>query len=106
MLVNGVAIEANIYLEMTYRELKDKEMIYYYFLVTGYIKAIEKIDENRYKLRIPNKEIRYIFISITSKKHICSIKILLIVAQIISLYAFRNNKVYIYCNKVFQYLAY
>ena len=54
MLVNGVAIEANIYLEMTYRELKDKEMIYYYFLVTGYIKAIEKIDENRYKLRIPN----------------------------------------------------
>ena len=40
MLVNGVAIEANIYLEMTYRELKDKEMIYYYFLVTGYIKAI------------------------------------------------------------------
>ena len=58
MLVNGVAIEANIYLEMTYRELKDKEMIYYYFLVTGYIKAIEKIDENRYKLRIPNKEIR------------------------------------------------
>ena len=65
MLVNGVAIEANIYLEMTYRELKDKEMIYYYFLVTGYIKAIEKIDENRYKLRIPIKEIGYI--SITSK---------------------------------------
>ena len=103
MLVNGVAIEANIYLEMTYRELKDKEMIYYYFLVTGYIKAIEKIDENRYKLRIPIKEIGYI--SITSKSIfvlcrmiilLCSVKILLIVAQIISLYAFRNNKVYIY----------
>ena len=72
--VNGEAIEANIYPEMTYRELKDKGMIYYYFLVTGYIKAIEKIDENRYKLRIPNKEIRYIFISITLKKHICSLQ--------------------------------
>lgn len=103
MLVNGVAIEANIYLEMTYRELKDKEMIYYYFLVTGYIKATEKIDENRYKLRIPIKEIGYI--SITSKSIfvlcrtiilLCSAKILLIVAQIISLYAFTNNKVYIY----------
>ena len=46
-------------------EKPDKEMIYYYFLVTGYIKAIEKIDENRYKLRIPIKEIGYI--SITSK---------------------------------------
>lgn len=57
-LVNGEAIEANIYSEMTYRELEDKEMIYSYLLVTGYIKAIEKIDENRYKLRIPNKEIR------------------------------------------------
>ena len=101
--VNGEAIEANIYPEMTYRELKDKGMIYYYFLVTGYIKAIEKIDENRYKLRIPIKEIGYI--SITSKSIfvlcrtiilLCSAKILLIVAQIISLYAFRNNKVYIY----------
>lgn len=57
-LVNGEAIEANIYPEMTYRQLEDKEMIYSYLLVTGYIKAIEKIDENRYKLRIPNKEIR------------------------------------------------
>ena len=94
-------------------EKPDKVMIYYYFLVTGYIKAIEKIDENRYKLRIPIKEIGYI--SITSKSIfvlcrtiilLCSAKILLIVAQIISLYAFKNNKVYIYCNKVFQYLAY
>lgn len=57
-LVNGEVIEANIYPEMTYRELEDKEMIYSYLSVTGYIKAIEKIDENRYKLRIPNKEIR------------------------------------------------
>ena len=57
-LVNGEAIEANIYPEMTYRELEDKGMIYSYLSVTGYIKAIEKIDENRYKLRIPNKEIR------------------------------------------------
>ena len=73
MLVNGVAIEANIYLEMTYRELKDKEMIYYYFLVTGYIKAIEKIDENRYKLRISNKEIGYIYINYF-KRHSCSLQ--------------------------------
>ena len=54
-------------------EKPDKEMIYYYFLVTGYIKAIEKIDENRYKLRIPIKEIRYIYINYF-KKHICSLQ--------------------------------
>ena len=29
--VNGEAIEASIYPEMTYKELEDKEMIYYYF---------------------------------------------------------------------------
>ena len=73
MLVNGVAIEANIYPEMTYRELEDKGMIYSYLSVTGYIKAIEKIDENRYKLRISKKEIRYIYINYF-KKHICSLQ--------------------------------
>ena len=72
-LVNGEAIEATIYPEMTYRELDDKEMIYSYLLVTGYLKAIEKTDENKYKLMIPNKEIRYIYTSYF-RKYIVSLQ--------------------------------
>lgn len=72
-LVNGEAIEATIYPEMTYRELDDKEMIYSYLLITGYLKAIEKTDENKYKLMIPNKEIRYIYTSYF-RKYIVSLQ--------------------------------
>ena len=72
-LVNGEAIEATIYPEMTYRELDDKEMIYSYLLITGYLKAIEKTDENKYKLMIPNKEIIYIYTSYF-RKYIVSLQ--------------------------------
>ncbi len=72
-LVNGEAIEVTIYPEMTYRELDDKEMIYSYLLITGYLKAIEKTDENKYKLMIPNKEIRYIYTSYF-RKYIVSLQ--------------------------------
>ena len=51
-LVNGEAIEATIYPEMTYRELDDKEMIYSYLLVTGYLKATKDLGDNKYELCI------------------------------------------------------
>ena len=72
-LVNGEAIEATIYPEMTYRELDDKEMIYSYLLVTGYLKATKDLGDNKYELMIPNKEIRYIYTSYF-RKYIVSLQ--------------------------------
>ena len=72
-LVNGEAIEATIYPEMTYRELDDKEMIYSYLLITGYLKATKDLGDNKYELMIPNKEIRYIYTSYF-RKYIVSLQ--------------------------------
>ena len=72
-LVNGEAIEATIYPEMTYRELDDKEMIYSYLLVTGYLKATKDLGDNKYELMIPNKEIKYIYTSYF-RKYIVSLQ--------------------------------
>ncbi|MDD6121790.1 MAG: PD-(D/E)XK nuclease domain-containing protein, partial [Solobacterium sp.] len=66
-LVNGEAIKADIYPEMTYRELEDDEMVYSYLLTTGYLKALGKNEDGTYNLVIPNKEVRTVYEKYFSK---------------------------------------
>jgi len=63
-LVQGKAITKTIMPEMTYREMDDINNIYSFLLFTGYLKTTKTIDINKYELMIPNKEIRYIYMTI------------------------------------------
>lgn len=62
ILSAGGAIEKTIKSDLTYREMDETENIYSFLLFTGYLKIEEKIGWNRYRLTIPNKEIKYIYI--------------------------------------------
>ena len=65
--VMAKAIKADIYPEMTYRELEDDEMVYSYLLTTGYLKALGKNEDGTYNLVIPNKEVRTVYEKYFSK---------------------------------------
>lgn len=47
--------------ELTYREMDNINNIYSFLLLTGYLKAIEDMGENRYRLVITNKEVYEIY---------------------------------------------
>lgn len=61
-LIHGEAVQKKIHQELTYKELySSTENIWSALFMTGYLTSQEYIDENEYKLVIPNREIRNIF---------------------------------------------
>lgn len=60
-LMNGVSIEKVIKPELTYRDMDNKNNIYSFLLLTGYLKVTKKTGQNQYKLVIPNKEVYEIY---------------------------------------------
>ncbi len=62
-LVNGELVTKKINQELTYRELYEKaDNTWSVLFTTGYLTQREKVDEDTYRLGIPNKEVRKIFI--------------------------------------------
>ena len=60
-LMNGYALTKYIRPELTYREMDNINNIYSFLLLTGYLRVIEDLGENKYKLVIPNKEVYEIY---------------------------------------------
>ena len=56
-LIQGQSLEKYIKPELTYREMDNINNIYSFLLLTGYLRVIEDLGENKYKLVIPNKEV-------------------------------------------------
>lgn len=61
LLMNGQVLNKNIKPELTYREMDNINNIYSFLLLTGYLKVIEKTNDNQYKLIIPNREVYEIY---------------------------------------------
>ena len=61
LLMNGQTIDKVIKPELTYREMDNINNIYSFLLLTGYLRVIEDLGENKYKLVIPNKEVYEIY---------------------------------------------
>jgi hypothetical protein len=63
-LIAGGSMIKEINLEFTYHELDESiENIWSVLFATGYLTYREQVDENRYRLAIPNQEIRNLFVS-------------------------------------------
>ena len=62
-LIEGKTITKSIKEELTYREIDSIDNIYSFLLLTGYLKYTQRIDHNTYKLKIPNKEVKLIYIN-------------------------------------------
>ena len=60
-LIQGQSLEKYIKSELTYREMDNINNIYSFLLLTGYLRVIEDLGENKYKLVIPNKEVYEIY---------------------------------------------
>ncbi|WP_418748948.1 AAA family ATPase [Faecalibacillus intestinalis] len=60
-LIQGQSLEKYIKPELTYREMDNINNIYSFLLLTGYLRVIEDLGENKYKLIIPNKEVYEIY---------------------------------------------
>nr|WP_318038358.1 AAA family ATPase [uncultured Faecalibacillus sp.] len=60
-LIQGQSLEKYIKPELTYREMDNINNIYSFLLLTGYLRIIEDLGENKYKLVIPNKEVYEIY---------------------------------------------
>ena len=60
-LIQGKTLEKYIKPELTYREMDNINNIYSFLLLTGYLRVIEDLGENKYKLVIPNKEVYEIY---------------------------------------------
>lgn len=59
--IQGKSLEKYIKPELTYREMDHINNIYSFLLLTGYLRVIEDLGENKYKLVIPNKEVYEIY---------------------------------------------
>ena len=60
-LIQGQSLTKYIKPELTYREMDNINNIYSFLLLTGYLRVIEDLGENKYKLAIPNKEVYEIY---------------------------------------------
>ena len=60
-LIQGQSLTKYIKPELTYREMDNINNIYSFLLVTGYLRVIEDLGENKYRLVIPNKEVYEIY---------------------------------------------
>jgi hypothetical protein len=62
-LLAGESVIKKISPELTYEELEEStDNIWSAFFVTGYLTYREQVDKNRYRLAIPNREIRSLFV--------------------------------------------
>ena len=61
VLMNGQSLIKYIKPELTYREMDNINNIYSFLLLTGYLRVIEDLGENKYRLVIPNKEVYEIY---------------------------------------------
>jgi hypothetical protein len=62
-LIAGEAVVKEINLELTYSELDESiDNIWSVLFATGYLTYRERVDENRFKLAIPNREIHNLFV--------------------------------------------
>ena len=60
-LIQGKTLEKYIKPELTYREMDNINNIYSFLLLTGYLRVIEDLGDNKYRLVIPNKEVYEIY---------------------------------------------
>ena len=60
-LIQGKSLEKYIKPELTYREMDNINNIYSFLLLTGYLRVIEDLGDNKYRLVIPNKEVYEIY---------------------------------------------
>ena len=60
-LIQGKTLEKYIKPELTYREMDNINNIYSFLLLTGYLRVVEDLGENKYRLVIPNKEVYEIY---------------------------------------------
>ena len=60
-LIQGKSLEKYIKPELTYREMDNINNIYSFLLLTGYLRVIEDLGENKYRLVIPNREVYEIY---------------------------------------------
>ena len=60
-LIQGQSLTKYIKPELTYREMDNINNIYSFLLLTGYLRVIEDLGENKYKLVIPNREVYEIY---------------------------------------------
>ena len=62
-LINGEAIEKAVRLELTYNEIDDSiDNLWSVLYTTGYLTQAGETEDGRYKLVIPNREVREVFI--------------------------------------------
>ena len=66
VLASGGMIENPIKDDLTYREMDQINNVYSFLLYTGYLKVVSCVneEEKRYRLMIPNKEIKRVYVSI------------------------------------------
>ena len=66
VLASGGMIEKPIKDDLTYREMDQINNVYSFLLYTGYLKVVSCVneEEKRYRLMIPNKEIKRVYVSI------------------------------------------
>lgn len=60
-LIQGKSLEKYIKPELTYREMDNINNINSFLLLTGYLRVIENLGENKYRLVIPNREVYEIY---------------------------------------------
>ena len=60
-LIQGKTLEKYIKPGLTYREMDNINNIYSFLLLTGYLRVVEDLGENKYRLVIPNKEVYEIY---------------------------------------------
>ena len=60
-LIQGQSLTKYIKPELTYREMDNINNIYSFLLLTGYLRVVEDLGENKYRLVIPNKEVYEIY---------------------------------------------
>ena len=62
-LINGEAIEKTVRLELTYNEIDDSiDNLWSVLYTTGYLTQAGETEDGKYKLVIPNREVREVFI--------------------------------------------
>ena len=62
-LISGEAIEKKLFLELTYDEIDNSiDNMWSVLYTTGYLTSLETEEEDIYKLVIPNKEVREVFV--------------------------------------------
>ncbi len=63
LLISGEAIEKTVRLELTYNEIDDSiDNLWSVLYTTGYLTQTGETEDGRYKLVIPNREVREVFI--------------------------------------------